>query len=412
VQQRLLEIEDARRAVLERVRPLGPQRVPLAEALGRVLAEDVVAPEPVPAFDNSAMDGFAVRAADTNGAQAVSPATLRLVGESRAGHPAAAAVGPGEAIAISTGAMVPAGADAVVRVEDTGRRDGEVDVLVEAGQGANIRRAGEDVRAGDRVVEAGAAIGPAELGVLASAARPEVSCAARPRLRVVVSGDELIGAADPLRPGAVRDSNAHTVPALARLAGAVVEGVEHVGDDPAATRGALAEALSSDVAVVCGGVSVGEHDHVRPALAELGAEEVFWGVALRPGKPTWFGTSPGGAGLTFGLPGNPVSAMVTFILLARPALLAMQGRDPSAPRATATLEEDYRKKPGRAHAVRCRLRPGPEGWLARPTKEQGSHVLTSMLGADALALIETGSEGVAAGERVTIELLGGPTMAA
>jgi molybdopterin molybdotransferase len=208
----------------------------------------------------------------------------------------------------------------------------------------------------------------------------------------------------------VRDSNAYTVPALATLAGAAVEGVEHIGDDAAATRHALAEALSADVAVVCGGVSVGEHDHVRPALAELGAEEVFWGVALRPGKPTWFGTSPGGGGVAFGLPGNPVSAMVTFILFARPALLAMQGRDPAAPRATAILEDDYRKKSGRAHAVRCRLRAGPEGWLARPTKEQGSHVLTSMLGADALALIETGSEGVAAGERVTIELLGGPTI--
>jgi molybdopterin molybdotransferase len=409
VEQKLAEIDDARRAVLERVRPIGSERVPLGEALGRVLAEDVVAPEPVPGFDNSAMDGFAVRAADTHGVQQGAPVRLRLVGESRAGRPAAVAVGSGEAIAISTGAMVPAGADAVVRVEDTAGGDGVVEVLAQAREGANIRRAGEDIAAGERALEAGRAIGAAELGVIASAAKPEVVCAARPRLRVVVSGDELIGAGDASRPGAVRDSNAYTVPALARMAGAAVEGVEHVGDDPAATRSALESALRADVAVVCGGVSVGEHDHVRPALAELGAEEVFWGIALRPGKPTWFGIA-GSEALVFGLPGNPVSAMVTFILLARPALLAMQGRDPSAPRATAILEQDYPKKPGRAHAVRCRLRAGPEGWLARPTKEQGSHVLTSMLGADALALIPTASGGVAAGERVAIELLGGPTI--
>jgi molybdopterin molybdotransferase len=409
VKQRLAEIDDARRAVLERVRPVGTERVPLGEALGRVLAEDVVAPEPVPGFDNSAMDGFALRAADTRGAKEGEPVRLRLVGESRAGRPAAAAVGTHEAIAISTGAMVPAGADAVVRVEDTAGGDGDVEILAEAREGANIRRAGEDIAAGEQVLEAGSVIGAAEMGVIASAAKPEVACAARPRLRVVVSGDELIGAADPSRPGAVRDSNAYTVPALARMAGAAVDGVEHVADDPAATRRALEAALRADVTVVCGGVSVGEHDHVRPALADLGAEEVFWGIALRPGKPTWFGAA-GGEALVFGLPGNPVSAMVTFILLARPALLAMQGRDPSAPRATAILEQDYPKKPGRAHAVRCRLRAAPEGWLARPTKEQGSHVLTSMLGADALALIPTASEGVAAGERVAIELLAGPTI--
>ena len=400
----LIEIEDARQAVLERAARLEAEPVPLREALGRVLAEDAVAPEPVPGFDNSAMDGYAVRAADTRGAAEGSPAVLRIAGESRAGRPADLPVVAGEAIAISTGAMVPAEADAVVRVEDTALRDGEVEVRVEVEPGRNIRRAGEDVEAGERVLEAGALIGPAELGVIASTARPSVSCARRPRVHVVVSGDELIGPGQEMRPGAVRDSNAYTVPALAGAAGAEVTGVEHVGDDAAATRETLARALASDVTVACGGVSVGVHDHVRPALEELGAEEVFWGVALRPGKPTWFGTAPGGP-LAFGLPGNPVSAMVTFILFVRPALLAMQGREPAATRTTAILEEDYRKKPGRAHAVRVALRGGEQGWLARPTKEQGSHVLTSMLGADALAIIPPGDAPLAAGTQVEIELL-------
>jgi molybdopterin molybdotransferase len=402
----LTGIADARRLVGERAAPLPPEPVALEDALGRVLAQEVVASEAVPGFDNSAMDGYAIRATDVAGAGAGAPASLRLVGESRAGHPAQAAVAAGEAIAISTGAMVPEGADAVVRVEDTERRGGFVEVRVPVSEGANIRRAGEDIEAGARILESGRPIGPAELGVISSAPLPRVECARAPRVTVLLTGDELIGPAEPMRPGAVRNSNAHTVPALARDSGAEVSGIGHAGDDRAATREAVGRALEADLAVICGGVSVGEHDHVRPCLAELGAEQVFWGVSLRPGKPTWFGIAPGG-GLVFGLPGNPVSAMVTFILFTRPALLQMQGLDPGAPRASAVLESDYAKKPGRAHALRCSLRGGEQGLLARPTGAQGSHVLTSMLGADALALIPETSEGVAAGERVEVELLPG-----
>src|SRR3954462_15351216 len=223
----LIEIDEARRMVLERVRPLAAEEGPLREALGRVLAEEIVAPEAVPGFDNSAMDGFAVRAADTNGASEASPAILRLAGgadagapadfpgaagESSAGPPADFVVGAGEAIAISTGAMVPEGADAVIRVEDTASRDGEVEARGEVEPGRNGRRAGEDIAAGERVIEPGVLIGPAELGVIASAARPSVACARRPRIHVIVSGDELIRPEDEMRPGAVRDSNAYTVP--------------------------------------------------------------------------------------------------------------------------------------------------------------------------------------------------------
>jgi molybdopterin molybdotransferase len=403
VARKLIEIEDARRAVLERVSPLPVEDVPLEHALGRVLAENVTSPDAVPGFDNSAMDGFAVRAADTGGATAEAPARLRVTDESRAGHPAERSLSAGEAIAISTGAMVPDGADAVIRVEDTSSSDGAVDVLVEVESGRDIRRAGEDIERGQVVLTAGAGIGPAELGVLASVGRASVACARRPRAHVLTTGDELQPPGDDLRPGGIRNSNAHSIPPLVELAGGELAGVEMVADDPVATRYALERALAADVVIVCGGVSVGQHDHVRPAFAELGAEEVFWGVALRPGKPTWFGTREGT--LVFGLPGNPVSAMVTFQLFVRTAIRALLGARDQTPSTTAILDEDYPKHPGRAHLVRCRLELREDGWHAQPTGEQGSHVLTSMLDADALAVMPTAAETVRAGERVAIEML-------
>jgi molybdopterin molybdotransferase len=400
----LIEIEEARRLVLERVSPLTAERVPLREALGRVLAVEVGAADPVPGFDNSAMDGFAVRAADTASASGESPVTLDVVDESRAGHPAERPVGPGEAILISTGAMVPEGADSVVRVEDTSSRDGRVEIGVAVETGRNVRRAGEDVRGGAAVLGPGTVLGPAELGVIASVGREAVECTRRPSVSVLTTGDELHEPGEPLGPGGVRNSNAYSVSALVERAGGQVVRIETVPDEPAATRRAIERALDSDVVVICGGVSVGEHDHVRAVLAELGVEQAFWGVALRPGRPTAFGTHAGGA-LVFGLPGNPVSAMVTFLLLARPAIEALLGSNPGRQRATAILDEDYAKKPGRAHAVRCRLELAEDGWHARTTGEQGSHVLTSMLGAEALALIPTNSGSVSAGERVEIEPL-------
>ena len=400
---KLTEIEEARRLVLDRVVPLEAEPVALKDALGRVLAEPVTSADAVPGFDNSAMDGYAVRAADTAGADG--GARLPVVDESRAGHPAQRRLAEGEAVAISTGAMVPEGADAVVRVEDTDAGSQEVEIRVEVEAGRDIRRAGEDIAAGEAVLAAGDEIGPAEAGVLVSVGRGEVACARRPRVNLLTTGDELQEPGEPLRPGAIRNSNAYSVSGLIRRSGAVLGAVEMVPDDRDATADALARALTGDVVVISGGVSVGPHDHVRPTLAALGAEEVFWGVALRPGKPTWFGVAPSGC-LVFGLPGNPVSAMVTFLLFVRPAIRAMLGASPTqADRATAVLDSDYPKQPGRAHVVRCRLELRDDGWHATPTKDQGSHVLTSMLGADALAIIPTTSGTVRTGERVEIELL-------
>ena len=400
----LIDLDAARAAVLERVVPVGSEDLDLEAAQGRRTAEAIVSRESVPAFDNSAMDGFAVRSADTAGAGRDLPVRLDLIGESRAGRPAGIGLAPGAAIAISTGAVIPDGADSVVRVEDTTADDGTVAIEAEAGPGDNVRRAGADLPAGAEAIAAGTLIGPAELGVLASVGAARVRCGRRPRVAVVSSGDELIGPDDPLRAGAVRNSNGYSVPALAREAGAEVISNELAPDRPAATRSAIESALAADLVVVCGGVSVGEHDHVKGALAELGVEQRFWRIALKPGKPTWFGTR--GDTLVFGLPGNPVSAMVTFLLLVRPALVAMAGGRPDRGRIRARLAAAVARAPGRTGAVRCRIEPSDAGWSAVPTGPQGSHILTSMLGADGLALLQPGDGTAEAGEMVDVELIG------
>jgi molybdopterin molybdotransferase len=390
--------------VLERVGPLGTESVPLREAFDRILADDIESVDPVPGFDNSSMDGFAVRAADTSGASPESPATLLVVDESRAGRPASSGLRAGQAIGISTGAVIPEGADSVVRSEDTSVRDGQVAIEVGVEPGNNVRHAGDDIEPGVTVLHRGARLGAAELGVLASVGVAEVACARRPRLGVLTTGDELLEPGEAARFGGVRNSNAYTIPPLALSAGADVVAIETVKDDPALTRAAIERMLGGEIAVICGGVSVGEHDQVKGALASLDVEEVFWRVALKPGKPTWFGVGPAGT-LVFGLPGNPVSAMVTFLLFVRPAIRVMSGAADSADRVRAVLDQDLPKPPGRAHAVRCRLELEDDGWHAWPTGNQDSHILTSMLGAEALAIVPTDADPPTAGETVELELL-------
>ena len=389
----LISPVEAREAVLATVEHLSDEEVPLAAALGRVLSEAVESHLDVPPFDSSAMDGYAVVAGPE--------AELEIRGESRAGHPSAEAARPGVAVAISTGAPVPEGADAVIPVERTEpASDGRV--RVGASQpGANIRRAGEDLRRGQAVLEAGTELGPAELGVLASLGRDRARCARRPRVALLVTGDELAEPGAPLEPGQIYSSNSSALAAQVMQAGAELTLRTRVADDRESTEASLGAALEgADVVLVSGGVSVGPHDHVKPALAALGVEERFWRVALKPGKPTWFGTREGT--LVFGLPGNPVSAMVCFQLFARPALRALQGASPDAARTRARLAVPWRAGPGRMEAVRCRLRAGDEELLAEPTGDQGSHRLSSMLGADGLALVEGE---LPAGSEVVVELL-------
>ena len=392
----LITIDEARRRVLAAVTRLGDEPVSLHDALGRVLAEDVAATVAVPPFDSSAMDGFAVLAGPA--------AELEVIGEARAGHPATVPLHAGSAIRISTGAVLPEGADAVVPVERTTAVKERV-AVPEIAAGTNVRRAGEDIPRGAVVLQTGTQLGPAELGVAASVGRAELTCAQKPRVAVLVTGDELTEPGHKLAPGGIYSSNAYSLSAQVERAGGEVIERATVPDDAQGTRRALEDALAAaDLVVVSGGVSVGPHDHVKPALRDLGVEERFWGVRLRPGKPTWFGVREGT--LAFGLPGNPVSAMVTFQLFARPALAALQGAAPEARRVTATLGSPIARNPQREQAVRVHLLQSLNGPTATPTKDaQGSHVLTSMVGADGLALIAPGEGDAPAGERVEVELL-------
>ncbi len=386
----MLTIDEAQAVVLAAVRPLASEELALAAAHGRVLGEDVVAEHDVPPFANSAMDGFAVRSGAAG-------RTLLIAGDSRAGLPFPGAVGDGEAVRISTGAAMPAGADAVVIVERTREENGTV--FVEPGVRADehVRHAGEDLRAGEVVLHSGTHLGPAELGVAAGAGRATLRVARRPRLAIVATGDELVPAGEPLGPGQIHDSNALALAALARQAGADVVASLRAPDERAATVAVLAEGLDdADLLLVSGGVSVGPHDHVRPALEQLGVAERFWRVALRPGKPTWFGTREDT--LVIGLPGNPVSALVTFVLFARPALLALQGAQLSR-RRRVTLGHAVTRHGERDEAIRVRL---DENGRAHVTGPQGSHVLSSMIGADGLAIVPRGTGELQAGALVEL----------
>jgi molybdopterin molybdotransferase len=388
----LPSIDEARATLLAAAHPLPSVDVRVPEALGLMLAEDVVAAGDVPAFANSAMDGFAVREGPSN-------RRLRVVGESRAGTPFTGEVGHGEAVRISTGAALPAGADGVLQIELV-EVDGDDVVLGDAvTAGRNVRDAGSDLRAGTRVLAAGTRLGPAELGVAIGAGRMNVHVTPRPRVAILTTGDELMEPGTPLQPGQIHDSNGPTLAALASRAGAEVVGSGHAVDDPEATRAVIARALDeADVVILAGGVSVGPHDHVKGALTDLGVRELLWRVALRPGKPTWLGERDGK--LVLGLPGNPVSAYVTFLLFGRPALAALAGADPTVPRTSAQLAVALPRHPDRDEMVR--VRRDADGRVV-PTGPQESHVLSSLLGAEALALVPRGAGELPAGTEVVLE---------
>jgi molybdopterin molybdotransferase len=373
-----------------------PEAVPVEDALGRILARDLTAAGDVPPFANSAMDGYAV---------SPGPAGRRLpvVGESRAGHPATRALGDADAIRISTGAALPPGAAAVIRQEDAEEHGGEITLAAAVATGQNVREAGDDVRAGQLVLPAGTTLGPSELAAAVAAGSRELACSRRPRVAVLSTGDELQAPGARLGPGEIHDTASVGLAAAAREAGAAVVLAQRIADSRGATEDALDDALErAAVIVISGGVSVGPHDHVKPALAALGVEERFWGVALKPGKPTWFGCR--GDRLVFGLPGNPVSAMVTFRLFVRPALRALLGTLPEPPPASARLSEPVRRE-RREQAVRVKLRAEEGVMLASVTGDQGSHRLSSLAGADGLALIPAGEGELAAGETVAVLLL-------
>jgi molybdopterin molybdotransferase len=398
VARKLITIEEARRIVLGAVQPLGTETAAVADALGRVLALEVRAGGDVPPFPCSAMDGYAVRSGPAGRG-------LQVVAESRAGAPTERSLADGEAIRVSTGSAVPDGADAVVRQEDVEEDGEQISVLATVASGENIRSAGEDLRAGSPVLGVGAVLGPAELGFAVAAGVAQLTVARRPEVAILCTGDELRAPGESLGPGQIHNSNAPMLEALAARAGGSVQATERVPDSADATRSALERALErSDVVVVSGGVSVGPHDHVKPALEALGVRERFWGVALQPGKPTWFGERTGK--LVFGLPGNPVSSVVTFTLFAAPALAALQGAAPTAGvPEQATLGENVRRNPGRDQALRVRLEHRNGTTVAVPNGPQGSHLVSSLVGADALAFIPAGEGELPAGTSVALERL-------
>lgn len=398
-------LEESRADVLAAMKPLGSEEVPLEEAEGRVLAEDVTAPDDVPPFRNSAMDGFAVRGEDVGSV----PVRLRVLEDVPAGSVATRAVEPGTAIKIMTGAPLPEGADTVVKVEVTTQPDPDTVEIAEVTEaGTAVRPAGGDIAAGDRVLERGMVLGPVELALLATAgvARPRVS--RRPRVAVMATGDELRapGSGD-LRPGQIRESNRPLMRGLIREAGGEVVDLGIVPD----TEDALMEALTraaetADAIVTSGGVSMGEYDLIKQVLSERGSVD-FWQVAMQPAKPFAFGQF-GGVPL-FGLPGNPVSVMVAFEQFARPGLLRMQGAtELRRPRVPARLGESFRTDPAKVVFVRVALTVEADGLVARRSGGQSSNVLSALGAADGLAVVPVGVGEVSQGDAVEVELFRHP----
>ncbi len=389
---RLLTVDEALASILSRAAPLPAERVPLEAAAGRVLAEDVLATVDLPPFPSSAMDGFAVRAADT-------PGTLPVVERIAAGRPAPRRLAAGEAMAIATGGAVPEGADAVVPVEYVVEHDNAVEIAAAVDAGASVRPRGGDVAAGTVVLPAGTPLGAAQLGALAAAGIAGVACATRPRVAIVSTGTELRRPGESLAPGQIYEANAVMLASLLARAGADVRTLAAVGDDDDAHRDALERGLDADVLVTSGGVSVGPHDLVRRIEAELGVEEVFWRVAVKPGKPIAFGVR--GRTLVFGLPGNPVSALVCCELFVRPAVLALQGATAPGPAfSVGRLGAAVRRNDVRDELVRARSRLGDDGVVLEPVRGQESHMIARAAAADALVLVPRGDSELAAGDVV------------
>jgi molybdenum cofactor synthesis domain-containing protein len=411
----VIPLEEVRATVLGRVTPLEVVEVPIRDALGLVLAERVTAPDAVPPFPNTAMDGYAVRAADTEGATAESPVRLRVVGDLPAGHAPTVAVGPGEAIRIMTGAPMPDGADAIVIVELTTRDDAGGDgVFVQRASepGRHVRAAGGDLRAGEVVFEPGTVLRPAHIGVLATVDARTVRVHRRARVGVLSTGDELVESG-PLEPGKIRDSNRPMLLSLAAETGATVIDLGSAKDDEDVMTATLDTAIADcDVVLTSGGVSVGDYDFVSAALERIaaidpaGASVVEWyQVAIKPAKPLCIATVRGTS--VFGLPGNPVSSMVSFELFARPALRSMMGHaDPFRPEVLARVEGGLDRRPdGKVHFDRVRVRIDGGRYVVSGVRNQESNALASSAMAEGLAILPDG-DGVPDGGEVVVMLIG------
>ena len=408
---RMLSVDDALQRILDAFSPLPVEHRPLDEALGYVLAADVVAGSAVPAFPNSAMDGFAVRAADTSGATPGCPVPLQVIAEAAAGYPCAATVRPGTAVRIMTGAPIPSGADAVVRFEETDEVFGTTRLGVGAvvtihravSEGDNVRPVGEDVQAGATVLHAGARIRPAEIGVLAALNCTQVPVHRRPRVGILATGDEIVDPGEPLAAGQIRNSNAPMLAAMVARVGGDPVSLGIARDCTSELRHALAKAAGLDLLLTTGGVSVGDYDLVKQVLQREGQIDV-WSVRIKPGKPLafgWLDQTP-----LLGLPGNPVAAAVAFEQFARPAIRTMLGdRNLSLPTIMARLTGRVENRGGRRHFVRVAVSSTPGGYEARVAGCQGSGVLSTLARANGLLVISETAAAVNDGDLVPVQML-------
>lgn len=401
---KLISIEEARTRVLAEAHALSAETRALVDAHGTVLAEEIVASHNLPPFDNAGMDGFAIRARDVVDAQADAPARLLISQTIAAGQVASRPLGPDEAARIMTGALMPEGADAVVQSEAVDEDGDHVLIYEPVKRRKNVRRAGEDVQAGDRVFAPGHVLGPPEIGLLASLGHPTVDVHRRPSVAILATGSELVEVDQSLSHGQIHNSNSYSLRAQCQQLGIepVMLGIVH--DDYEATKKLMEEGLACDVLITSGGVSVGMFDFVKDVQSDLGIERRLWGVAMKPGKPLAFGVK--GSTLVFGLPGNPVSAMVSFELFVRPALLRLMGyRKTTRPLNRAVIVEDVTNSDGRVYVVRVRAWREGSVWHVSSTGAQGSGILRSMVGANGLAFVPGGPRGVRAGEEVDFLLL-------
>lgn len=401
---KMISIEEAKTKVLAECSFLPAEYVSLDAALGRVLAESLAANNSLPPFSNSGMDGFAVRAADAVEADVNSPIILKVTDIIPAGHVSSTVIGPGEAAKIMTGAPMPEGADSVIQSEHTEDLGAEVKILQSVKLGKNVRRAGEDVASGEVVLAAGAELGPAEIGLVASLGYGRVKVHRLPRVAIISTGSELVEVDAPLTPGKIRNSNSYALRAMCQQLGVEADLLGIVPDDYEATRRIIERGLGYDVLLTSGGVSVGDFDFVKNVQDELGVERRLWGVSMKPGKPMAFGVR--GETLVFGLPGNPVSAMVSFLLFVRPALLRLMGhRKASPPIYRAIMVENVAASDSRTYVVRVRAWREDGMWHVSSTGPQGSGMLRSMVGANGLAFVPGGPQGVRAGDEVDFLLL-------
>ncbi len=400
----MIRVEEALKNILDAVSPLGLEKVNLFEALGRVIGEDVHAGRAIPPKDNSAMDGYALRAEDTRGASPDNPVILKVVEDIPAGAVPQKRIEPGQASRIMTGAPIPEGANAVVPMEESRREGGGVAILAEAATGRDIRRAGEDVQPGEKVISRGEIIRPAEIGMLSSLGRSFIFVHQRPLVAIVATGDELTDVDEPTSPWKIVSSNSYALAALARDCGAIPMQLGIARDRREDLVEAFRNAMRADLIVSSGGVSVGDYDLVKDVMKQEGNRMQFWRVAMRPGRPLAFG-SMGGVP-TVGLPGNPVSTMVSFELFVRPALLKMMGHKNLFRRTVrARLEEEIHKKPGVRHFIRARIQRRKEGYVVVTTGDQGSGILKSMVRANGLIVLPEEATKVGAGETVNVQLL-------